>query len=44
MSPTAPPAQVAANGRRWWQNSAMSAPHRAAEPLFDELGVPRLAA
>jgi hypothetical protein len=35
---------VAANGRRWWHNSALLI-HRAF-PIryFDQLGVPRLAA
>ncbi|MFH2204892.1 MAG: group II intron reverse transcriptase/maturase [Elusimicrobiota bacterium] len=37
-------ARVAANGRRWWRNSAMLI--NAAFPIryFDELGLPRLAA
>jgi RNA-directed DNA polymerase len=37
-------ARVAANGRRWWRNSAMII--NAAFPIryFDELGLPRLAA
>lgn len=37
-------ARVAANGRRWWRNSAMTI--NAAFPIryFDELGLPRLAA
>ena len=36
--------RVAANGRRWWRNSAMAI--NAAFPIryFDELGLPRLAA
>jgi len=36
--------RVAANGRRWWRNSAMTI--NAAFPIryFDELGLPRLAA
>jgi group II intron reverse transcriptase/maturase len=36
-------AKVAANGRRWWKNSAMAGFH-IAFPLryFDELGIPRL--
>ena len=36
--------QVAANGRRWWHNSAMKIHMALPNKLFDELGVPRLAA
>ena len=36
-------AQVAANGRRWWRNSAMAIHIALPNKLFDELGVPRLA-
>ena len=36
--------QVAANGRRWWHNSAMLIHIALPNALFDELGVPRLAA
>jgi hypothetical protein len=37
-------AQVAANGRRWWHNSAMAIHIALPNKLFDELGVPRLGA
>lgn len=37
-------AQVAANGRRWWRNSAMAIHIALPNELFDALGVPRLAA
>jgi RNA-directed DNA polymerase len=37
-------AQVAANGRRWWKNSAMAIHIALPNKLFDELGLPRLAA
>ena len=37
-------ARVAANGRRWWHNSAMAIHIALPNALFDELGVPRLAA
>ena len=37
-------AQVAANARRWWRNSAMAIHIALPNKLFDELGVPRLAA
>lgn len=37
-------AQVAANGRRWWKNSAMLIHVAFPTRYFDELGVPRLAA
>jgi len=36
-------AQVAANGRRWWSNSAMVIHIALPNALFDKLGVPRLA-
>jgi len=36
--------QVAANGRRWWHNSAMAIHVALPNKLFDELGIPRLAA
>jgi RNA-directed DNA polymerase len=36
--------RVAANGRRWWHNSAMALNIALPNKLFDELGVPRLAA
>ena len=36
-------AQVAANGRRWWHNSAMAIHIALPNALFDKLGVPRLA-
>ena len=35
--------QVAANGRRWWRNSAMALNMALPNELFDQLGVPRLA-
>jgi RNA-directed DNA polymerase len=37
-------AKVAANGRRWWRNSAMAIHIAFPIRYFDELGVPRLAA
>ncbi|AKU90708.1 Retron-type RNA-directed DNA polymerase [Vulgatibacter incomptus] len=37
-------ARVAANGRRWWRNSAMAIHIALPNSHFDELGVPRLAA
>ena len=37
-------AQVAANGRRWWRNSAMAIHIALPNALFDKLGVPRLGA
>jgi RNA-directed DNA polymerase len=37
-------AQVAANARRWWRNSAMAIHIALPNALFDKLGVPRLAA
>jgi RNA-directed DNA polymerase len=37
-------AQVAANGRRWWRNSAMAIHIALPNAQFDKLGVPRLAA
>jgi RNA-directed DNA polymerase len=37
-------AQVAANTRRWWKNSAMALHHVLPNRLFDELGLPRLGA
>ena len=37
-------AKVAGNGRRWWRNSAMLLNAALPNSLFDELGVPRLAA
>jgi RNA-directed DNA polymerase len=37
-------AQIAANGRRWWRNSAMAIHIALPVRYFDELGVPRLAA
>jgi len=37
-------AKVAANGRRWWRNSAKLINAALPNSLFDELGVPRLAA
>jgi RNA-directed DNA polymerase len=37
-------AQVAANGRRWWRNSAMLIHLALPTRYFDQLGVPRLAA
>jgi RNA-directed DNA polymerase len=36
--------KVAANGRRWWHNSAMAVNIALPNKLFDELGLPRLAA
>lgn len=36
--------KVAANSRRWWKNSAKSLNGALPNKLFDELGVPRLAA
>ena len=36
--------QVAANGRRWWHNSTMALHLVLPNKLFDDLGVPRLAA
>jgi RNA-directed DNA polymerase len=36
-------ARVAANGRRWWRNSAMSIHIAFPISYFDELGIPRLA-
>jgi group II intron reverse transcriptase/maturase len=36
-------AQVAANTRRWWRNSAMAIHIALPRALFDRLGVPRLA-
>lgn len=36
--------RVAANGRRWWRNSRMAIHAALPNSLFDELGVPRLAA
>jgi RNA-directed DNA polymerase len=37
-------AQVAANAKRWWHNSAMAVNIALPNKLFDKLGVPRLAA
>jgi RNA-directed DNA polymerase len=37
-------ARVAGNGRRWWKNSAMAIHIALPNKLFDQLGVPRLAA
>jgi group II intron reverse transcriptase/maturase len=37
-------AEVAANARRWWKNSALAIHIALPNKLFDELGVPRLAA
>lgn len=37
-------AEVAANTRRWWRNSAMAIHHALPNRMFDELGLPRLAA
>lgn len=37
-------AQVAANARSWWRNSALAIHIALPNKLFDELGVPRLAA
>ena len=42
MSPLAA-ARVAANGRRWWHNSAMAIHIAMPNALFDKLGAPRLA-
>lgn len=42
LSPTKA-AQVAANARRWWRNSAMEIHIALPNSLFDGLGVPRLA-
>jgi group II intron reverse transcriptase/maturase len=36
--------RVAANGRRWWKNSAMAINIALPNELFDQLGMPRLAA
>jgi group II intron reverse transcriptase/maturase len=36
-------AQVAANGRRWWSNSAMAIHIAFPARYFDDLGIPRLA-
>jgi len=36
--------RVAGNGRRWWHNSALGLHIALPNRLFDELGVPRLAA
>ena len=36
--------QVAANGRRWWRNSAMAIHIALPNKLFADLGLPRLAA
>ncbi len=36
--------RAAANGRRWWKSSAMSIHIALPNKLFDQLGVPRLAA
>jgi len=36
--------RVAANGRRWWKNSAMAVHIALPNSLFDGLGLPRLAA
>ena len=36
--------RVAGNGRRWWHNSALALHIALPNRLFDELGVPRLAA
>src|SRR5690606_6202360 len=35
-------AQVAANGRRWWKNSAMALNRALPNSLFAQLGVPEL--
>jgi RNA-directed DNA polymerase len=35
--------RVAANGRRWWHNSAMGIHMALPNRLFDQLGIPRLA-
>lgn len=37
-------ATVAVNTRRWWRNSAMAIHHALPSRMFDELGLPRLAA
>ena len=37
-------AKVAGNSRRWWKNSAMGIHIALPNKLFDQLGVPRLAA
>jgi RNA-directed DNA polymerase len=37
-------AKVAANGRRWWRNSAMLIHVALPNSYFDQLGIPRLAA
>lgn len=37
-------AQVAANTRRWWKNSAMALHIALPTRLFDRLGLPRLGA
>lgn len=37
-------AKVAKNGRRWWRNSAMAINIALPNSLFDQLGIPRLAA
>lgn len=37
-------ARVAANGRRWWRNSAMLIHVALPNSYFDQLGIPRLAA
>jgi hypothetical protein len=37
-------AQVAANARRWWKNSAMALHLALPNRLFDRLGLPRLGA
>jgi hypothetical protein len=37
-------AKVAANGRRWWHNSALAINIAFPNRYFDELGLPRLAA
>jgi RNA-directed DNA polymerase len=36
--------RVAGNSRRWWRNSALDLHIALPNRLFDELGVPRLAA
>jgi len=36
--------RVAANARRWWRNAAMALHLALPNALFDQLGVPRLAA
>jgi hypothetical protein len=35
-------AQVAANARRWWHNSALKLSFALPNPYFDRLGLPRL--